>query len=336
MGAPPKAAEPLRCGKCGRDVAEEIGQRRGGDYLCQSCLGKAEADPAGTMLDIVLQRARSHPGDGEGMGAYEIGSLLGQGGMGAVYLARRKRDGREVALKVMLSKVAVNEYARNVFQREIEVMRDLRHARIVELLEHGSSGSVFYFVMELCPGGGLDGHLRKAGGCLPLGSAGAIMLEALEGLAFAHDKGYVHRDLKPANILLTHAGGGAKVSDFGFAKGFQKAGLSGMTATGAAAGTFTFMPREQIVNFKYVKPPSDVWSMAATFYHLLTGRYPLDFPPGADPVDLILRGGVVPIRNRDTGVPEKVAAVIDQALAEKVADRYQTAGEFRDALARVL
>jgi serine/threonine protein kinase len=128
----------------------------------------------------------------------------------------------------------------------------------------------------------------------------------------------------------------AKVSDFGLAKSFQKAGFSGMTATGAAAGTYPFMPREQLTNFKFVKPVSDVWSMGATFYFLLTGQFPRDFRRGADPVEVILRGGIVPMRKRDARIPRKVAEVIDRAVADKSNDRYQTAAEFRQALVKAL
>ena len=128
-------------------------------------------------------------------------------------------------------------------------------------------------------------------------------------------------------------GGGAKVTDFGLAKSFQQAGLSGMTATGAVAGTLYFMPREQLTQFRLLKPVSDVWSMGATLYHMLTGAYPREFRPGEDPLPVILRGGIVPLRARDPRLPERVAAVVDRSVVDAVPERYQTAGEFRAALA---
>ena len=266
---------------------------------------------------------------------YAVGRMIGRGGMGAVYLAKRDGDGTTVALKVMLAQSDVDAAAREAFQREIEVTRSLRHPRIVSLIDHGCAESTFYFAMEYCAGGSVaDLQRRQQGGGLPLTLSVRIALEALEGLAFAHERGFVHRDLKPENLLLADAAGaGAKVTDFGLAKSFQQAGLSGMTATGAVAGTLYFMPREQLTHFRLLKPVSDVWSMGATLYHMLTGGYPREFRPGEDPLPVILRGGVVPIRARDPRLPVAVASVVDRAVVDTVTERYQTAGEFREALA---
>jgi len=265
---------------------------------------------------------------------YAVGKLIGRGGMGAVYLAKRQEDGSTVALKVMLAQSDVDDAARENFQREIEITRSLRHPRIVSLIDHGSAGSRFYFAMEYCAGGSVADLQRRQPGGLPLTLSVRIALEALEGLAHAHERGFVHRDLKPENLLLADdTGGGAKVTDFGLAKSFQQAGLSGMTATGAVAGTLYFMPREQLTQFRLLKPVSDVWSMGATLYHMLTAAYPREFRPGEDPLPIILRGGVVPIRARDPRLPERVAAVVDRSVVDAVPERYQTAGEFRAALA---
>ena len=265
---------------------------------------------------------------------YAVGRMIGRGGMGAVYLAKRQEDGSTVALKVMLAQSEVDDAARENFQREIEITRSLRHPRIVSLIDHGSAGSTFYFAMEYCAGGSVADLQRRQPGGLPLPLSVRIALEALEGLAHAHERGFVHRDLKPENLLLADdVGGGAKVTDFGLAKSFQQAGLSGMTATGAVAGTLYFMPREQLTQFRLLKPVSDVWSMGATLYHMLTGAYPREFRPGEDPLPVILRGGIVPLRARDPRLPERVAAVVDRSVVDAVPERYQTAGEFRAALA---
>ena len=115
-------------------------------------------------------------------------------------------------------------------------------------------------------------------------------------------------------------------------KNFPRAGLSGMSMTGKTAGTPVFMPPEQIINFKYVKPVSDVFSMGATMYYLLTGAFPFDFPAKRDPIDVILNDTTVRIRSRRSAIPKTLAAVIDQAVTKKHKDRYQDAAEFLRAL----
>jgi serine/threonine protein kinase len=128
----------------------------------------------------------------------------------------------------------------------------------------------------------------------------------------------------------------AKIADLGLAKSFTAAGLSGMTITGHFAGTYQYMAREQLTQFKFVQPASDIWSIGATFYHALTGRLPHDFPPGKDPAKVVLQDAVVPIRQREASIPKPVAEVIDRSLAIQPADRYINAGEMKKALAAAL
>ena len=263
----------------------------------------------------------------------KIEAEVGRGGFGAVYRARRA-DGSVVAVKVMLSRVDADDEAIAKFKRETAITAKLDHPNIVRVLESGASGAIFYFIMEFCDGGSAWDLMVKNGGRLSLAQVKPIVLGALEALAYAHDKGFVHRDLKPQNILLSR--GEVRLSDFGLAKSFQQAGLSGMSMTGGYAGTPVFMPPEQITNFKYVKPVSDVWSMGATIYNMLTGTFPYPFSKERDPIDVILNEAVLPIRQRDKSLPASIAAVLDRALAKKPKDRYQTAGELRLAVEKAL
>jgi eukaryotic-like serine/threonine-protein kinase len=268
---------------------------------------------------------------------YEVGPVLGSGGMGTVYKAKRQSDGHVVALKLMRPEVVVDSHSRESFAREIEVTASLRHPNVVALYDHGIEGDTFYFALEYCPGGSLSAMLLKRDDPLDVEAAGRITLEALEGLSYAHEKGFVHRDIKPENILLGEGEGTtAKLADFGLAKSFELAGLSGMTATGMVAGTLYFMPREQITHFRLLRPASDVWSMGATLYHMLTLRYPRDFLPGVDPLHAILSGGTLPLRQRDPWLPPRLAEVVDRAVADDLGQRYETAGDFREALRRAL
>lgn len=332
-----KAVGPMRCNRCGQDVTAEVNVGRAGDYTCKACLLDVGTDPA-QLLHTIVERAKS---EGEPVygdyDRYELIKKIGEGGMGSVYLARRKDDGAHVALKVLLARVAVDDYARKAFLREIDITGSLRHLNIVELFDQGSAENGFYFAMEYCPGGSVLDLMEERGGPLPLAEAAPIILQALGGLSYAHERDLVHRDIKPHNVLLTAKRDGvAKLSDFGLAKNFQKAGFSGMTVTGTVGGTLAFMPREQLTNFKRVKPVGDVWSMGATFYYMLTGVTPRNFAPGQKPVDVVMRGEIVPIRQRDSGLPVGVAEVIDRALAKEPADRFQTAAELLDALVKAL
>jgi DNA-directed RNA polymerase subunit RPC12/RpoP len=353
----PKVAEPVRCQSCGKDVSDEVGRGHRVAYVCNNCRGKIEADPLAVMRQLLMARGaaraaqQAHPHIvAVGMDApphiagYEIERELGHGGMGIVYKARREQDGAYIALKVMLARVAVDERARKLFQREIEVMRTLLHQQIVQLFEHGSENSLFHFAMEFCNEGSVDSLMMKHRGKLPLRVASPIMLQTLEGLAHAHAAGFVHRDLKPPNILLCDSGAQrtAKVGDFGLAKNFEQAGFSGYTMTGTTAGTPEFMPREQVVNYKRFRPAGDVWAVGATFYCMLTGALPRPRSPGQDRMEAVLHNPTIPIREsepvrrRQVIIPDAVAQVIDRSLSVDVAGRYQDAGQMLEALRKAL
>jgi hypothetical protein len=260
---------------------------------------------------------------------YSVEAEIGRGGFGAIYRARRKGDSALVAIKVMLSQAEAPEAAILAFKREVEVNRQLQHPNIVEFVDSGSHQGAFFFVMQLCDGGSLLDLARKNGAPLTPEQLLPIAREALTGLAHAHKKGFVHRDLKPGNVLLHR--GRALISDFGLSKSFQKAGLSGISVTGKSAGTPVFMPPEQVINFKYVKPVSDVFSMGATFYTMLTGAYPFAFSPKRDPFDVILNDDVVPIRTRRRDIPKALATAIDRAVSKKQKDRFPDAEAFLGA-----
>lgn len=326
------------CDRCGKDVASQLQQQRSGKYLCQACQNELLSDSGG-LRHLILEAGREIRNAAvPSIAGYEIGEEIGKGGMGAVYKGVRRSNGRTVAIKVMLAKIAVDEKARRMFLREIDITRQLEHQYIVSLLDSGAAGSAFYFIMDYCGGGSLDRLMKRHGNKLPLNVAMPLMLQCLDGLEYAHQAKIIHRDLKPQNILLDNCDGRltARITDFGLSKSFETAGLSGMTATGSFGGTYYFMPREQIVNFKFFRPVSDLWSMAATFYSVLTGCFALDFPRGRDPVEVVLGEQPVPLLRRDATISPAVAAVIDRALVPAVEDRYQSAVELKQALRQAL
>lgn len=328
-------ATPVCCQRCGKEVTTEAGTAREGEYVCIACRKLVEHDPL-VMLMGLLKQAQPRDGSPASLLAnYEVGKQLGAGGMGAVYLARHKQSEELAAVKVMLSRVRVDRHARQHFLREIETTRTLRHPHVVQFLASGAEGSLFYLLLEYCAGGSVADLMKRQGGPLPLEQARPILLQALSGLTYVHEQGFVHRDLKPHNLLLSGSKGAwmTKISDLGLAKSFEQAGLSGMTATGSYAGSFPFMPREQVINFKRMQPASDVWAIGATCYNILTGLYPRPPKPGQDPIMSILQGEVVPLRKRAPHLPDHVACVIDRALETEASKRYQHAGEMYEALA---
>jgi len=341
---PPLPRRP-RCALCGKEILEDPHHGRPGQVVCTAC----RMDPLEQIKGLLLAAAEGNKNlvAVEGFG---ILKELGRGGMGRVYLARHEATNREVALKIMLPQVAADERAREMFERECANHRALRHPHVVQVFDHGCSNGVFYLTMEYCPGGSLDRRLGAAGGKLSLDSVLEFALPALDGLDYIHNaeipfvklkdgtygpgRGLVHRDLKPGNLFLSSTDPGARIqiADVGLAKAFDLAGLSGLTVTGQAAGTPEYMPRQQVLQFKYSRPEVDVWAMAATLYHLLTGCLPRDFSPGKDRWLTVLQTRPVPIRRRDPALPRRFAAAIDHALTDDPEIGFKTAAEFKRAL----
>lgn len=346
---PPTRRARKVCAKCGRDVADEVGERRAGEFVCAAC----KRDPREIVVRM-LRLAESGERDLVAIRGYEVVKELGRGGRGAVYLARHVESSEIVALKVMLPEVAVEKRAKDDFLRETENTRALKHRNVVELRDAGCSQGTFFFTLEFCDAGSVDQLMARRGGKVPVDEACRLVLQALDGLVYAHaaqipkvkladgsiatGRGLVHRDLKPHNLFVAGSGSErvVKVGDFGLAKAFDQAGLSGHSRTGAFAGTVMFMPRQQLVDYKYAKPEVDVWAMAATLYYMLTGAPPRNFPAGVDPARLVLETDAVPIRQRDPSIPKQLASVIDSALVDKPQIAVKTAAELKRAIERAL
>jgi len=273
---------------------------------------------------------------------------LGKGGMGAVYLLQAEADGKAQALKVMLPGVDLGTQAQELFLREIENTRALRHPNVVQFISSGRWRGTLFFTMEYCEGGSAA-DLAAASAGLAVPAALDITLQVLNGLEYAHHanvtakladgstkevQGIVHRDLKPWNILISGSGDQrvAKLADFGLSKAFEVAGLTRITRTGDVGGTPPFMPRQQFINFRYARPEVDVWAIAASLYWMLTGRTPRECPPGKSWGQVIKNERPIPILERDGSIPAPLAAVLDEALEDSGKLKYQTAASLAKAL----
>jgi serine/threonine protein kinase len=253
---------------------------------------------------------------------------------------------------MMLPRVAAAERAVEQFQREIRNTQALKHRHVVGCLDHGFTRGTFFLILAYCEGGSVKQLMAQKGGKLRVDEAVDITLQALEGVEYAHQapiplvkqkgggyaygRGLVHRDLKPANLLLTGSGKSrlVKVGDFGLAKAFEEAGLSGGTRTGDVAGTWEFMCRKQVAEYARPGPDVDVWAIAASLYNMLTGHVPRSFPTDKDPWLVVLESGAVPIRERDPKIPVRLADVIDGALREDRDIPFASAAAFGEALRR--
>jgi pSer/pThr/pTyr-binding forkhead associated (FHA) protein len=296
-----------------------------------------------------INYAGRNPLENPDLSSYTILKELGKGGFGAVYLARQDATGKEVALKILLPQVIATEGVVERFMREIENTKALRHPNVVRLEDAGYWEQTFFFTLEYCNGGSVIDLMEQQGQPLPIPLALNIILQVLDGLAYTHNaeipyvkcadgsftkgRGLVHRDIKPGNIFLVKEGKGyiAKIGDYGLAKAFDVAGLSGQTLTGSVAGTPIFMPRQQVIDFKYAQPDVDVWATAACLYYMLTGYFPRDLQ-GKDPLLAILQNSPIPIQQRNAKIPLPLAKVIDLALIDKPEIHFKTAIDLKQAL----
>lgn len=350
-------ASRVRCHRCGVDLtsladadgrAYDLGEIP--IYCCPDCLPRREDD--------------NH----KLIGPYRPLKALGHGGMGEVFLVYHQETARLLALKKMSID---NPILGARFDREIFIMRELFHDKLIAYVDNGcdaASGKP-YLVMEYAPLGSLEELIRKCHGVVEPRLAGGYILQALEGLAFLHRKNVLHRDLKPENILLKETsskGVVAKIGDFGLSRQFSSAGGTVLTRLGMAMGTVLYMPPEQVEDAHSVKEPADLYSMGATLYHMLTGKYPFNFPTPQElarmqgkrehtqvsplgalkqfmrkeklrsPQLIVLEDKPIPVRKRNPNIPEALARVVDKSLCKEIPKRYAAAEDFRDDLGRAL
>lgn len=308
----------VECANCGRREQTEGAPDEKMTFVCEDCRQELK------------RRPQPVPG-------YEMIKLLGRGGMGCVMLARDEKTGRSVAIKTLLPEVAVADQSLKRFMREVEVARALDHPNIVHFIESGTNNGAVYLVTEYVEGKDAARLADAQGGRLPFAQAINIVNQALDALAYAHGKGYIHRDIKESNILVSGDATAyvAKLTDFGLAKSFTQSGMSGITMAGDMAGTFAYMPPEQIRDFRNVRPTSDIYAIGMTAYSLLAGDIALDMGPNHDvagTVRAIFEGKIIPLRQRAPEVPQRVAEVIERALEKDPANRWQSAGAMRNAL----
>ena len=270
-------------------------------------------------------------------GRYEIGELIGYGGMAEVHRGRDIRLGREVAVKVLRADLARDPAFLHRFRREAQAAAGLNHPSIVSVYDTGEDTnpdgtSVPYIVMEFVEGRTLR-DILKAQGRLPVRRAMEIVADVCGALDFSHRNGIVHRDIKPANVMITEAGA-VKVMDFGIARAVADNAAT-VTSTANVIGTAQYLSPEQ-ARGEPVDARSDVYSTGCLLYELVTGSPPFQ---GDSPVAVAyqhVRENATAPSTRNPEVPPAVDSIVMKALAKNQLNRYQSAAEMRTDLQRAL
>jgi len=275
------------------------------------------------------------------IGTYQIVRKLGQGGMGAVYLAQHTLLGRRAAIKVLLPALSAQPEVVNRFFNEARAVTSINDPGIVQVFDFGyhTDGRAF-IVMEYLEGEPLDRRLDRLGK-LPATEALRLCRQIASSLAAAHAQHIIHRDLKPENIVLVRdsevvSGERSKILDFGIAKLSDEPPGDLKTHTGVLIGTPIYMSPEQCRGLAAIDHRSDIYALGCVLFHLVTGRPPFEGEGPGDIISAHIREPAAAPSSRAPEIPPGVDALVLRCLAKAPADRFQTMAELGAAIAAVL
>ncbi len=259
---------------------------------------------------------------------YTLLELIGQGGMGRVYLARDTRLNRRVALKILAPERINNPRAVARFQREARVGAQLQHENLVRVYDFGESNGRYFLVMEFIEGRTI-GYLLSEQGPMPPATASRLVRQVAQGLGHAHSKGLIHRDVNPYNIMVTHDGI-AKLADLGLAIDLSDGDR--VTREGATVGTFDYVAPEQARHSHSADIRSDIYSLGCTLYHMLSGQVP--FPSPSLPEKLFAHQAMepTPLEQIVPGLPAGLADIVRTMMRKQPDERYSTPTQVVQAL----
>jgi len=261
---------------------------------------------------------------------YEIISLIGEGGMGQVYLARHSTLERKVAVKVLNPELASNEELRQRFINEAKVLSSITHQNIVSLFDLTQFEDNLVIIMEYVEGNSLEYVIKNIVGAFPEARAGKIFEQILNAFSFAHSRGIIHRDIKPSNILL-QSDDVPKILDFGIAKIIQ--GDLSLTKTGTRLGTVFYMSPEQIMG-NPLDARTDIYSLGVTLFEMLTGKKPYDESITSEYLiqEKIVKEPLPAVRSIYPAVSEKMEFIVAKATRKNPADRFMNCDEFKNEI----
>jgi serine/threonine-protein kinase len=287
----------------------------------------------------VINALRKKAFEAQQLGQYKLRQLIGRGGMGEVYLAEHQLLKRDCAVKLIRPEQAGDPKALARFEREVRATAKLSHWNSVEVFDYGrTDDGTFYYAMEYLPGMSVSDLVEKYGP-LPASRVIYLLRQTCDALAEAHALRLIHRDIKPANIFAAQRGGVfdvAKLLDFGLAKPLLRNGFtdeSQLTQEGAITGSPLYMSPEQAVGESEPDARSDIYSLGAVAYFMLTGR-----PPFVDdkPIKILFahaRDPVTPPSELRRDVPSDLEAIVLRCLEKRPGDRFQSVAALEEALA---
>jgi serine/threonine-protein kinase len=314
----------------------EVAAMTTGMTIVQFVLTMAVAAVAAVFGTHLINSLRREAFEAKQLGQYRLKSLLGAGGMGEVYLAEHRMLKRPCALKLIRPERAGDPQVLARFEREVQMTARLSHWNTIEIYDYGrTDDGTFYYVMEYLPGLNLEEMLQRFGP-LPPERVVHLLRQTCQGLREAHGIGLIHRDIKPGNIFAAQRGAihdVAKLLDFGLVKPLTDVNSARLTADGAISGTPLYMSPEQARGVDTIDSRSDIYSLGAVGYALLTGRPPFE---GTSPLDVLVahaRDEVTPPVAIRPEVPADLNDVILRCLAKSPDDRFQDAESLEQALA---
>jgi serine/threonine protein kinase len=264
--------------------------------------------------------------------SYEIKELIGQGGMGNVYLAVHVTSGERVAIKCLLPELIKYSHIRERFKNEANTMSLLPHPNIVKLLGYKDDDEGSYIIMEYIEGKELDKYIKTETGPMPSDKATDVMKGILSAVSFAHENGVIHRDIKPSNIFVTNDGH-VKITDFGIAKVLTEADKK-LTKTGIQMGTVYYMSPEQVKG-KPVDKRSDIYALGVTFFQMVTGSNPYEsMTTEYEVYSSIVNEPLPSITSVYPGAHPQFDAVISKATEKDPEQRFADCSEFSTVLTK--
>ncbi len=261
---------------------------------------------------------------------YEIISLIGEGGMGNVYLAEDKKVGRKVAIKIILPHLAKNEHVRDRFIMEAKTMARLQHVNIVTLYDYVVNEEGLFLIMEYVDGNPLDEYIQNIGKAIDEDLAIEVTKQVVSACDHAHSKGVVHRDIKPGNIIINKEGT-VKILDFGIAK-IIDGEVSKLTKTGLQIGTVYYMSPEQVQGGE-ITAQTDIYSIGVTLYQMVTAINPYkQFSTEFQIYKKIVDEPLADVRDIHSELSPFINVVIQKATEKKPENRFKNCEEFLDML----